>query len=157
VRIVDTWDGTFYEVVHDRASEGGPSFSPDGRFLFFHSDRTGIPNIYAYKIANKRLLQVTNITTGAFQPEVSPDGKPLAYIGYTSTGFDLYAMELDEGQWLEPLPYLDDRPPVTPAPPHNAYRVREYRPLETVLPRRYSVQIQPGDFGQQVTINVSQS
>jgi hypothetical protein len=157
IRVVDTKDGSFYEVAHDRATDGSPVFSADGRYLFFHSDRTGISNIYAFELATRRLHQVTNVLTGAFQPEPSPDGKTLAYIGYTHKGYDLYAIPLDEAEWLEALPYVDDRPPITPPPPHHKYETHGYRPLDTLLPRRYSVQIQPGNFGQQATITATQS
>ena len=51
-----------------------PSFSPDGRFVVFSSDRTGIYNLFAYELATERLYQVTNLVSGAFQPTVSPDG-----------------------------------------------------------------------------------
>ena len=35
-------------------STASPSFSPDGRWLYFHSDRTGIMNVYAYELATGR-------------------------------------------------------------------------------------------------------
>src|SRR4029079_15019168 len=88
-----------------------PSFSADGRFLFFHSDRTGIMNVYALELATDRLLQVTNVLTGAYMPEPSPDGKPCAYVGYTTDVFDLFAMPIDETAWTEAPPYVDDHPP----------------------------------------------
>ena len=37
-------------VTRDRAMDGSPAFSPDGRWLFFDSDRTGISNLYAYDL-----------------------------------------------------------------------------------------------------------
>ena len=39
---------------------------------------------------------MSNVLTGAYMPEPSPDGKTLAYVGYTHEGFDLFAMPLDE-------------------------------------------------------------
>ncbi|MEI7895291.1 MAG: hypothetical protein WCI05_19495, partial [Myxococcales bacterium] len=104
LRLVDTRDGTYVELTHDRAIDGGPSFSPDGKWVFYHSDRTGVANVYAREVSTGTVKQVTNVLTGAFQPEVSADGKTLAYVGYTSRGFDLYAMRLDPTRWLEPLP-----------------------------------------------------
>ena len=69
MRIVDATDGTYVDVTHDRAVDGDPVFSRDGRWLFFHSDRTGITNVYAYELATTRLRQVTNVLNGAYQPE----------------------------------------------------------------------------------------
>jgi hypothetical protein len=148
VRIVDTADGSWLDVTHDRAIDGGPVFSPDGRWLYFHSDRTGVMNVYAYEVATGRLKQVTNVVNGAYQPEPSPDGRWLAYVGYTHAGFDLYAMPLDESRWLDPLPYAETRPAPPAEPPPALAAAGPYNPLLTLQPRAYSVQITPGNFGE---------
>ncbi len=155
VRIVDATDGSFTEVTHDRAIDGDPVFSADGRWLFFHSDRTGVTNVYAYEVATGRLRQVTNVVNGAYQPEPSPDGKWLAYVGYTHDGFDLFVMPLDESQWLEPLPYVDTRGEPPPEPPPTPAVVRPYNPWSTLLPRAYSFQTTPGNFGQATIVSVA--
>lgn len=155
LRIVDTADGSFVEVTHDRAVDGGPAYSPDGRWLYFHSDRTGVMNVYAYEVATGRLKQVTNVLNGAYQPDVSPDGKTLAYLGYTHQGFDIFAMALDESRWLDAPPYVDARPEPHPAPPPVDTPSTEYNPLSTLRPRKYSVQITPGNFGQASIVTVA--
>ena len=156
IRIVDARDGSFVNVTHDRAIDGGPSFSTDGRWLFFHSDRTfGITNVFAYDLSSGRLKQVTNVRTGAFQPVVSPDGKTLVYLGYTSGGFDLFALDLDEDDFLEALPYEDERPDEPPEPPHTAFPTHAYNPLDTLAPRHYSLQVTPGDFGEAAILGVT--
>ena len=157
VRIVDTADGSYVQVTHDRAVDGDPVFSADGRWLYFHSDRTGVMNVYAYEIATGRLKQVTNVVNGAYEPEPSPDGKWLAYIGYTHLGYDLFVIPLDESQWLDPLPYEESRPAPTPEPPPVAMAKYPYNPLITLVPRSYSVQIAPGNFGEASTITASGS
>jgi hypothetical protein len=154
IRYVDVRDGSFRDVMIDRAVDGGPSFSPDGRFLFFHSDRTGIANVYAWEIETGRTLQVTNVINGAYQPEVSPDGKTLAYVGYTTDGFDLYAMKVEPETWPEAEPYVDDRPPFR-MPEQRAWDSQPYNPWPTLLPRRYGVQITEGSFGKVVTMTAS--
>jgi hypothetical protein len=157
VRIVDTVDGSFVEVTHDRAIDGDPVFSADGRWLYFHSDRTGVMNIYAYEVATRRLKQVTNVVNGAYQPEPSPDGKWLAYVGYTHDGYDLFAMPLDESQWLDPPAYEELRPAPPPEPGPVPMSVHPYNPLLTLLPRAYSVQIAPGNYGEASSITASES
>lgn len=151
IRVVDVRDGSQREVFVDRATDGGPVFSPDGRFLYFHSDRTGIMNVYAWELASGRLFQVTNVLTGAYAPEPSPDGKTLAYIGYSKVGFDLYAMRLDPATWTEAQPYVDPRPPV-PKISRRRFEPRPYNPWPTILPRRYGIEITPGNFGGQAVI-----
>jgi Tol biopolymer transport system component len=155
IRIVDASDGTLVDVTHDRAIDGDPVFSPDGRWLYFHSDRTGISNIYAYEIATRRLEQVTNVINGAYQPEPSPDGKWLAYVGYTHAGYDAFVMPIDASQWLDPLPYAETRPEPEPEPASLALTSRPYNALTTLLPRAYSVQITPGNFGEASIVSVT--
>ncbi|MGO9835808.1 MAG: BamA/TamA family outer membrane protein [Polyangiaceae bacterium] len=157
VRIVDTSDGSYVGVTHDRAVDGDPVFSRDGRWLYFHSDRTGITNVYAYEIATARLKQVTNVVNGAYQPEPSPDGKWLAYVGYTHDGYDVFVMALDEAEWLDPLPYEETRPAPPSEPPPALVSPKPYNPLLTVAPRAYSVKITPGNFGQASIVTVAGS
>jgi hypothetical protein len=145
-------DGTYRDITTDRAVDGGPAFSPDGRWIFFHSDRTGIMNVYAYELATGHVKQVTNVLTGAYAPDVSPDGKTLAYVGYGAGGFDLYAMALDENAWTDAEPYVDEHP--APPPVHaRRWTPRPYSPWSTLMPRRYSVEITEGSFGKAVLVN----
>jgi Tol biopolymer transport system component len=157
VRIVDSADGSYVEVTRDRAMDGDPSFSSDGRWLFFHSDRTGVSNIYAYELSTARLQQVTNVVNGAYQPEPSPDGKSLAYVGYSHAGYDLYVIPIDPSQWLDPLPYEETRPTPPPDAPLAQIAPQPYNPLLTLQPRNYSVQITPGNFGQASIVSVAGS
>jgi hypothetical protein len=157
IRLVDTRDGSFVAVTRDRAVDGGPSFSADGKWLLFHSDRTGVMNVYAYDLEGGALKQVTNVINGAYQPELSPDGKTLAYLGYTARGYDLFAMRSDPASWPDALPYVDTRPSPPPPPVRHAWEVKPYNPLYTLVPRRYSVQITPGNFGQSAIVSVAAS
>jgi hypothetical protein len=162
VRIVDVSDGSFVEIAHDRAIDGDPVYSPDGKWLYFHSDRTGIMNVYAYEVATGRLKQVTNVINGAYQPEPSADGKWLAYVGYTHEGYDVFVIHLDESQWLEALPYVDTRPAPPPDPPPADVTPVPYNPLHTLVPRHYSMPwnpptlvLTPGNFGQATIITAA--
>ncbi len=155
VRIVDTFDGSYVEVTHDRAIDGGPTFSPDGRRLYFHSDRTGVMNVYVYDLETKALKQVTNVVNGAMQPAISPDEKTLVYLGYTHEGYDLFAMDLDPSKYLDAEPYVDDRPPAPPQPIHRAMKRKAYNALNTLAPRHWLVSTGPGDFGQTFTFSAT--
>jgi hypothetical protein len=155
IRIVDTWTGAFEDVTRDRAVDGGPCFSPDGTKLYFHSDRTGVMNIYVYDLATKTLEQVTNVINGAMQPTISADGKTLVYLGYTHMGYDLFAMDLDPSKYLDAIPYVDDRGAQPPEPAHHKYVRRAYDPLDTLVPRHYTFATAPSDFGQLIAMNVS--
>jgi hypothetical protein len=156
VRYVDVRDGTWRDVTSDRAVDGAPSFSADGRYLFFHSDRTGISNVLAWEVETARFFQVTNVVSGAYMPEPSPDGKTLAYVGYTSAGFDLFAMPLDPSTWTEAPAYADDHPPA-PVVTDRRWESKPYSPWSTLWPRRYGVQITEGSFGRVFILNTAQS
>ncbi|MFW6256711.1 MAG: hypothetical protein ACOC2O_01070 [Bacillota bacterium] len=75
-----------------------PAWSEDGKRVFFSSDRTGNFNIFAYDIEQKQLFQVTDVYTGAFEPQ-SKSGNEIIYIGYSARGYDLYALEYESDQW----------------------------------------------------------
>ena len=152
IRYVDVATGTYRDLTDDRAVDGAPSFSADGRFIYFQSDRTGIANVYAYEIATGRLRQVTNVINGAYCPEPSPDGKTIAYVGYTHAGFDLFAIRVDEDAWTEALPYVDDHPP-TPHVDYKTFPIKKYSPWHTLTPRKYGVAYTEGGFGHVITID----
>jgi hypothetical protein len=154
IRYVDVRDGSYRDITNDRAVDGGPSFSPDGRFLYFNSDRTGIQNLYAWEIDTDRFFQITNVITGAYDPDPSPDGRTLAYLGYTKDGFDVYAMPIDQSQWTPAQPYVDDRP-ATPVITPRQWTVQPYNPWPTLLPRKYGIQITDGAFGKVVIATAS--
>jgi len=94
---------TLQPIFQDKSIDLSPCWSPDGKHLFFSSDRTGIYNIFAFSLPDKKLYQVTNVLGGAFQPSLSPDGKQLAFIEYHATGYELHLMEMDQNpdQWTE--------------------------------------------------------
>lgn len=152
VRVVDVASGAFFEVTHDRALDRQPSWSPDGRTLYFSSDRGGVPNIYAFDLERAELHQVTNVLGGAFMPAVSPDGKLLVYVGYTSAGFDLYALPLDRARWL-PAPPASERGDGRVALAGHVWPVQPYNPLPSVRPRAWEVDYGSGTFGNALTLS----
>lgn len=91
----------------DQALDRNAVWTADGRYLLFDSERSGIPNLYAWDLAAKQLFQVTNVVTGAFDPAPSPDGQTLAFQRYGARGYDLHRMKLDPAAW---------RPVAAPAP-----------------------------------------
>ncbi len=147
VRIVELEGGKVHSVTRDRAMDRGPCWSPDGRHLYFSSDRTGIANIYRYSLADGSLKQVTNVRTGAFMPAVSGDGRLLVYVGYTSRGYDLYAMALEPERYLRALPPPGDRPDPPAEPPAVPFKRYRYQPLPTLRPYNYMFDYAPGSFG----------
>jgi len=72
---------------------------PFGNTIYFSSTYTGVNNIYAVKIGESNIYQVTDHPLGAFQPAVSADGQELAYSGFSSDGYAIESIPIDESQW----------------------------------------------------------
>jgi hypothetical protein len=155
IRIVDVASGRFVELMRDRAIDQQPEWSPDGKTLYFVSDRTGIANIYAHDLESGRTYQVSNVVNGAYMPTVSEDGTLIVYAGYTSRGFDLFALPVDRAYWLEAQAPGRELPPSPPEPPRQRFEVTSYSPLETLHPRAYELEYGTGTFGQTLTVTTS--
>jgi hypothetical protein len=133
-RDVAVWrEGRVERITDDDALDTGPAWTPDGRFLLFASDRGGIFNLHAWEAATGAVRQVTNVELGAFQPDVSPDGRTIVFVTYSRAGHDLATIPLDEGTWLEPLP-APPPPTLAAAPEREELPSRPYRPWRTLAP-----------------------
>jgi len=143
ILIVDLKSGQVRELAHDRAHDVDPVFDPTGRTLYYSSDRTGIFNVFAYDLATEKLEQVTNVLGCALSPAVSPDGKHMVYQGYQPQGYELYELLLDRNSWTDAGVYINNRPDsvVVSDDAYPVSEVRSYRPLETLAPNRYDLQM----------------
>jgi len=147
-------------LTDDDAYDSSPVFSPDGRRLFFSSDRTGIANIYAMDIESGRTWRVTNVLGGAFQPDVSPDGTKLAFVGFVSSGYDLRTLDLEPDAWVEveasaptDVEGLHGTVESAEDPAPGAPRSRPYDPWQTATPRAWWVEANTG--GEQPILTLS--
>ncbi|HSS02715.1 MAG TPA: hypothetical protein VLM79_36895, partial [Kofleriaceae bacterium] len=141
ILVVELASGQVSPITGDRAIDMAPSWSHDGRYLFFDSDRTGISNIYAYDMVERSLWQLTNVLGGAFHPAASPDGTRLAYEGAVPRGgLDLFELRLDRATWLPARDFLDDKPPAVVIRDSEATvsAPRPYRALETLAPQNWT-------------------
>ncbi len=130
------------------ACESNPCFSPDGEYIIFDSDRTGIVNLYAYHLGSRQLYQITNVLGGAMMPDVSPDGEKLAYVSYSSRGYDVAMMKMEPPEWnyARPVPaetdqyaYREIRTKVkeitSDIKVEKKYEIHDYNPFPTLLPK----------------------
>lgn len=143
IYIYERATGRTIRATADRFLDSEPSWTPDGKYVLFSSDRDDVFNIFAYEVASGRVLQVTNVLGGAFEPVVSHDGGRMVYVGFTANGYDLWVMKLDPAAFFTPLPVQDGRPDVddpTPELPEDrgrppTLRSRRYQPIRTMYPR----------------------
>ncbi len=81
-------DGRVEMLLTGSEDQRNPVYSPDGKKIYFASDKTGIFDIYTYDVQTKAVNQVSNVLGGAFMPSVNQAGD-VAFASYTSGGFKL--------------------------------------------------------------------
>jgi hypothetical protein len=86
-------------LTQDKAGDFDPDWSPDGEYVLSSSERDGVYNLYAYRPSDGQFFKVTNVLTGAFAPAVSPDGTKIAFVSYSTKGYELHVMDYDPPNW----------------------------------------------------------
>lgn len=66
-------------LTFDEGLQSDPTWSPDGRYLAYSSDRGGTTNIWVQQISVGDPIQVTTGPGPNWQPDWSPDGRYIAY------------------------------------------------------------------------------
>jgi hypothetical protein len=132
---VDPATGEATPLTRDRAKDVEPAWTPDGSHVVFRSDRDGVSNLYAVRVADGALFRVTNVLGGAFTPDVSRDGRAIAFASYGARGYDVHSMDFDPAA-LVPAAFFVDAYPAPFAEPAPARAPdRPYRPASLLLPR----------------------
>ena len=75
--------------------ETSPLWSADGRFVFYTSDESGIPNIYRADAKSQASSKITNVLTGVLKP-ASSDGRKFFVQEYHSKGFVISSFDAPE-------------------------------------------------------------
>ncbi|MFI5137533.1 MAG: amidohydrolase family protein [Sphingobacteriales bacterium] len=103
---------------NDQQDAGEPTVSPDGKYIYWSEDVTPGPNfqynkdpnkgIYAIQRLNRQTGEIETVTGGAggaCRPQISPDGKLLAFVKRIRLKSVLYLHDLKTG---EEWPVYDD-------------------------------------------------
>ena len=133
--------GEIQRLTEDGFHDLQPAWHPDGKRLIFSSDRNGIYNLHELDLRKKTVRRITNLMGGAFTPEVSPDGRMIAFSLYGREGLDVATMPYPEKSrdlqvvkpspleksFFQPLPAkeTDKGKPLSP---------EDYSPWYSVLP-----------------------
>ena len=126
VVVLDASGEVVLELTRDRALDLAPSWSPDGHWVVWGSDRTGIFNVLASRVdpaagtAGAPVL-VTNLRTGAAYPAVDAEGGWVYFSGYHAEGWE-----------IERAPFDPESAPPAPAPLPRFGRPGPYAPPEPV-------------------------
>ena len=102
-------------IAQSNSIDTEPTFTADGRSIYFVSDRGGSPQIYRVSVAGGAPERVTFSGTYNISPALSPDGRWLAYISRISGAFKLHVMDLSSGSSLAITDTIaDERPSFAP-------------------------------------------
>lgn len=83
-------------ITNDPALDYDATFSPDGRWVVFCSERAGNPNLYAQDLTRSHPPQP--LTRGSFMsasPVFTPDGKTLLFVSDREGNADIFSMPFD--------------------------------------------------------------
>jgi TolB protein len=103
--------GTPRRLTSSTAIDTEPVYSPDGRTVYFVSDRGGGPQIYRVPAAGGAVERVTLPAATTSARPISPDGKLLAYVNRQGSSFRVTTLELETGSVRTLSDTLDDESP----------------------------------------------
>jgi hypothetical protein len=147
--VLDTTGATRTVITRSRSIEATPSWSADGRAIYFSSDRTGVSQLYV-ALADSSLgpivpAPLSAAVTGLFHPEQSPAGEWLASALFRADGHHIGVASLTTGAIAAdgamragassgvPAPRAEQAP--LPAGVRDTSPARRYSPWRTLVPR----------------------
>lgn len=161
--VIDAATGQMSSVAATaQGRDVSPAWWPDGSLIVFASDRAGGDfGVYAVEIRRPgaepaelaqagTLYRVASVPGGMLSPDVSPDGRTIAFVGYTPSGYDLFTIPANRDGWTfvsaaaentTPAPEARIPSPVAPDPAPDA----GYSPLGTLAPRYWLPQVRTED------------
>jgi TolB protein len=98
IHVLDTNGGAPRRLTQSASIDTEPVYSPDGRSIYFVSDRGGSPQIYRMGAQGDNPQRLTFVGSESTSPAPSPDGRWLAFISRVAGGDRVHVMELASGK-----------------------------------------------------------
>ena len=106
---------------------------PANNYVFYNAPVNGIDNVFAWDASTGNRYQVTESRYGAYNPEVSADGKYLYYNEQGRDGFDIVRTTLSTTDWKQPEAFKEgavffeeERTDLLADVPQATYEVKKY-------------------------------
>jgi TolB protein len=74
--------GEEVRLTREGTLSDGPEFSPDGKYIYYNSTRSGLMQLWRMKPDGSGQEQITNDEFNNWFPHISPDGKWIVFISY---------------------------------------------------------------------------
>jgi TolB protein len=135
IHVVDITTRQSRRVTSHRSIDTEGTWSPDGRYIYFTSDRSGGPQVYRVRAAGGTPERVTFEGSYNARPRLSDDGKRLAMVHNDRGNFRIAIMDLEkQGLAILSTGRQDESPSFAPNSDILIYATREGRNgvLETV-------------------------
>jgi len=118
--LYDVKDDRIEYLIYGNFSCSSPAWSPDGRFLAFVCDIDGTQNIWTLDLSQPKFIaeldgvssvnglssfeirQITNLTTSAFDPSWTDDGK-IIFVALENLRFKIFVLEDVQGKMEKPI------------------------------------------------------
>ena len=135
IHVLDLSTKETRRLTTHRAIDTEGSWSPDGRYIYFTSDRSGGPQIYRVPAAGGSPERVTFEGGYNARPRLSPDGERLAMVHLDRGNYRIAVMDIDSKEVLiVSAGRQDESPSFAPNSDTLIYATRQARDgvLETV-------------------------
>jgi hypothetical protein len=99
--VLDTLGNLLFSYRFERAIPASPSWSRDGKKLYFSSDHSGTMQLYSLALPppeGASGVRLSDAATGLFAPEQSPDSAWLAALVYRTDGYHLGVAPVPQAQ-----------------------------------------------------------
>jgi TolB protein len=74
--------GQEQQLTTAKGLDDGPEYTPDGKYIYFNSNRNGTMQIWRMKPDGSDQEQITNDEYNNWFPHISPDGKSIVIISF---------------------------------------------------------------------------
>ena len=135
IHVLDLQSRELTRLTTNRAIDTEGSWSPDGRYIYFTSDRSGGPQVYRVTATGGTPERVTFEGSYNARPRLSPDGETLAMVHLDRGNYRIAVMDLDsQDVTVLSVGAQDESPSFAPNSDTLIYATRQSRNgvLETV-------------------------